>query len=138
MINFILVLSIAAELISFFAIPDYNHVEVEYLSTAGIALLVSAIVTAFAIVIHIYFRSAHMDIKLAGFDAKKRLYEQIEYGFDTYHGYEYQRWQADVDVVKMNEWLEREKTYYCHWWNFDITTGVKMRLKNMNQVELKF
>lgn len=142
MINILILLSALIDLILFFVLPNtgsgstYN--EIEYFTSTGIALFIMFFILIAASIIILYFKSALLDIKLAGYDSKKELYEEIVFGTEGSVGYEYQRWQANTDAIKYNEWLEKKKLFYCHWWNIDITSGVKQRLKNAKQINLKF
>lgn len=122
----------------FFLMPDYTAYEIDYFTTGGIISLVFIFFWAVVFLIFVYFSSARLDILLAGYDAKRKIYVEILFGAETSAGYEYQRWQANMDAVKMNEWLEKIKLWYCNWWNIGVTSAVKKRLRRTYQIELKF
>lgn len=124
--------------VGFFLMPDYTAREIDFFTTGGIIFLVFIFVLAIVFFAFVYFNSARLDILLAGYDAKRKIYVEILFGAETSAGYEYQRWQANMDAVKMNEWLEKLKLWYCNWWNIGITSAVKDRLRRTHQIELKF
>lgn len=122
----------------FFLSPDYTKIKVDYFTTNGIIFLVFAIVFLLLFFAFIYFNSIRIDILLAGYDAKRKIYTEILFGGEACQGYEYQRWQANMDAIKANEWLEKTKLWYDNWWNFGISSTVKRRLHKTHPIELKF
>ena len=137
-VGLLIILLWCGNVIGFFLTPDYTENEIEFFTTNGIIFLVFVGVFSIAFLFFVYINSTRIDIMLAGYDAKKRIYVEIAFGTEPSVGYEYQRWQANMDAVKMNEWLEKLKLWYDNWWNIGIYRDVKRRLNKTRLIELKF
>ena len=122
----------------FFLSPDYKEIKVDFFTTSGIVFLVFACVFLLLFFAFIYFNSTKIDILLSGYDAKRKIYTEILFGGEACKGYEYQRWQANMEAIKANEWIEKTNLWYDNWWNFGISSTVKQRLHRTRQIELKF